>query len=232
MLRIWVAGNGNWGVKVRKFLENRVGFIGHLTIADIKTGNFKTSPLRLLWITYPPGDRKIQLILAALNSGFHVLIEKPLMLSQDEIDTIQTTMLSTKCNVFVNFQYNYCKSIISAKERYAEVDDLLFEGCFYAIPKNKLNLNPYYNLACHIISIKLNHFPNAYLGTLKYGYERNDRCVRLIGKSEKCLINLSKCTCNTLENLLDSLELSLMEGINFPLTFRFGVELERLEIPK
>jgi hypothetical protein len=227
-----MAGNGNWGVKVRKFLENRVGFSGHLTIDDIQKGNFVTSPFRLLWITYPPGDRKLKLILAALNSGFNVLIEKPLRLSQDEIEIIQTTMLSTKCKVFVNYQYNYCKSVITAKERYAEVNDLLFEGCFYANSNNKLDIDPYYNLASHIISIKLNHFPNAYLGTLEYGYERNDRCIRLIGKSEKCLINLAKCTCNNLENLLDSLELSLMEGTNFPLTFKFGVELERMEIQK
>ena len=96
---------------------------------------------KVVWITYPPGERKFQLIIEALTKGFDVIIEKPIQMSPKEIQKIQKTILFTGNQLAVNFQYVFCNRVSQLAKETETNKKFVFEGNFFAISKNDLSLS-------------------------------------------------------------------------------------------
>ena len=229
MKQIYVAGNGNWGKKVKSFLEKADLFAGNIDIQSIKKPLPDALYQIIVWITYPPGERKFRLIIAALTKGFHVIIEKPIQMSPIEIQKIQKTILLTGKQLAVNFQYVFCNKVSQLAEEIRSYKKPVFEGNFFATPKNDLALEPRFNLASHILAIKKFWFPHLNLSNIKYGYGKNERFIRLIDGESSCFIDLNSCSCNLLEKFVTKFSESIKTGKTFDLSLNFALEVEGME---
>lgn len=226
MIEVFVAGQGSWGKRLKAFLETRGTFSGIADYDNIEMLGYQKNPKRILWVAYPPGFRKTQIILKALRSGFHVIIEKPLMFSREETFQIKREIAASGAQFGVNFQFIYCKQVQRIAQEFASTPDVTFSGKFFAISKNKHQLDARFNLSSHLFAVRRFYFPTSSTGLVECGYGRNDRMFSVYdGKSVKS-VDLLSCSCNLLDNYLLDFERSLVSRHSFELSLEFGLQVE------
>jgi hypothetical protein len=226
MRNIFVAGKGNWGVKVVSALVRQGRFSGFID-DDLKTsGNQTKYENDIIWITYPPGQRKIRLIENSLLNGFNVIIEKPIEMNADEIGRVKTVIQQTGKQVAVDYQYIFCKKLFIQTKKNIFEKNLTFGGTFFAKSRNKIKLNPKNNLGAHIVAVKYYHFPKLDWSRLEYGYGQNVRFIEINGDGYHNQIDLMQCKCDLLEKFIADFELCISTQTLFRVNFNFALKVE------
>lgn len=129
----------------------------------------------ILWLATSPQDQFI-LLCEGLHRTRHIIIEKPLLISEREALVICEIASATSSTIGVNYQYCFLEEIFDLKK----VDGLLradciFDGIFTVPQPNRLSISPEVNLGIHLAAIKLLHFPEARLGNIISSYESENR---------------------------------------------------------
>lgn len=225
MRNIYVAGSGNWGKKVISALKKNGRYSGFFDDKN-EFSNKKGHGRDILWITYPPGERKTNLIIQALTSGYNIIIEKPISMSKNEIQLINNILSKTDLQIGVNYQYVFCKSVNSLSKIPFELSKYNLKGRFYATAKNNLNLNSKLNLGAHLIAIQQYHFPHLSFNELNFGYSKNERCFAINGNNFYRKIDLMQCSCDLLKIFLYEYETCISAGKPFRINLDFAINVE------
>lgn len=225
MRNIYVAGSGNWGKKVISALKKNDRYSGSFNNNN-EFFNKKGHGRDILWITYPPGERKTNLIIQALNSGYNIIIEKPISISKNEINLINDILSKTDLQIAVNYQYVFCKSVNALSKIPFEHFEYSLKGKFFATANNNLNLNSKLNLGAHLIAIQQYHFPHLLLNELSFGYGKNERYFEINGKNFYKRIDLMQCSCDLLEIFLSEYEACLSTGKPYEINLEFAMNVE------
>jgi hypothetical protein len=127
-----------------------------------------------VWLAVPPGDQEV-LARAALTFGAHVVAEKPWQVSAARSQALAIQAATNNLRLAVHFQYCYLKGLCEMRDAVdGGVGPLRLDGQFTIARENRLELEPYSNLASHILAIQHMHFPDAKLGNLVAAYNTTD----------------------------------------------------------
>ena len=162
MHKIALIGYGYWGKRFLKYLEELfdVAYICHRN-AD-ESGRFTSSIEKVLNIDIEavviatPIDTHYEIVKRALENGKHVLCEKPLAQSFQEVCEIAEIASKNKLYVVTEFTYTFSNGIQQAKKIIDEgtISDLLSMELSLRYLGRFLKFNVYWLLASHLLAVR------------------------------------------------------------------------------
>ena len=100
----------------------------------------KNNPKNTLYLVSTPPKTHYPIIIKLLNNNINVLVEKPLTISQEQVDKINKLTLNKKNFYYEMFMYKftncYIKTINFCKQNYKEIDKIELTFLLPSYPKN------------------------------------------------------------------------------------------------
>ena len=170
--KVCVVGGGKWGSNHIRVL-NEMGNLGAIVDCDVqilaaysekypKISNYKTLAQALEtgnysgYIVATPANTHFNIALEIINSGYHVLVEKPVALNKEDVNQLKNTAERNNINLMAGHVLLFHPGIQKIKE----IIDNGIIGNLQYIYSNRLNLgtvrieeNVFWSLAPHDISI-------------------------------------------------------------------------------
>jgi predicted dehydrogenase len=162
MHKIALIGYGYWGEKFLRYLEEQfdVAYICHTTANE--SGRFTSKIEKVLSsdieavVIATPIDTHYEIVKNALKYGKHVLCEKPLAQSFQEVSELAEIALKNKLCVVTEFTYTFSSGIQQAKKLFKEgvIGDLLSMELSLRYLGRFLKFNVYWLLASHLLAVR------------------------------------------------------------------------------
>jgi Oxidoreductase family, NAD-binding Rossmann fold len=122
------------------------------------------------WICLPPGEHVLDVCIAAFQAGLHVVAEKPWPYDADvNVSLADLAQRHDERIVGVHFEFCLLDSVAAWRQ-----DPPLgtFNGRFDAPGPDRLGVPALENLGCHLLAIREHAVPDAPIGEIDCGYER------------------------------------------------------------
>lgn len=150
----------NWGKKINRilFLLNKQTYIfstdkkylSNEYFEDLKIFILKKK-INILWIAIPPLQlEKFLLNFFKLKIKIDLILEKPLIFKKNFLDKKKCINFVKNNFIFVNFEFLFLKKIRKIKK--TNIMEIDFN--FHTKMKSNYQINPIFNLGCHLYSIK------------------------------------------------------------------------------
>lgn len=237
-----VLGRGRWGLRISAILacegrsvellneavrvhpgDSNKGYIARIeaSLRRIKSN--------VLWVALPPGPHIPLIAEAALNTGMHLVIEKPWVYPTDVTDRLCILASEYHRTVAVHYEYCFLDAVSQWRDRYYSTEHLIFSGRFTVSSPNRLNIPALQNLGVHLMAIQEFAVPNSSLGKLDCRYDamipERSVCLKFeSGRVER--IDFSETHEPIIQRFVLRLEDSLGQG-DFPCDLKFAAKVRQ-----
>jgi predicted dehydrogenase len=130
---------------------------------------FAATNTEIAWICLPPGEHVHDVCAAALGAGLHVVAEKPWPYGAETNASL--TELAQRHSRVIGVHFEFCLlDRVAAWRR--DPPSGTFHGRFDSPGPDRLGLPAVQNLGCHLLAIREHAVPDARIGEIACGYER------------------------------------------------------------
>ena len=234
--RYAIVGNGAWGKVITEILRSLCREVTTIELSrksneqsetefkNIVRSKFRevSRHVKILWLAVPPGNQAT-LIEEALLLGFHVIVEKPLVLDASETHKLQQLANVKRLQVGVHYQYCYLTEFYNLQNSEQFPNKATFSGIFDIEKKNRFNISAGVNLASHLFAIKLMHFQNTSFGSITASYQNiNKRCVNIHTNNRQHIIDFTNNNEPLIQRFIADFEYSIIEHYPFLINLKFS----------
>lgn len=236
--RYVVVGRGRWAPRIRSILASEGRQVSSLedarraasedqSIYKARLANsLKASGAQIVWLCVPPGEHIPILIAAAIESGLHVIVEKPWFCSSDETHRLEA--LSKAHGTILGIHYEYCllEAVETWRHSYKGGAGLHFAGRLNIQRPNHIGLPALDNLGSHLFSIHEYSLPHSLINQISCGYDRPDERRVWIRKESGQLaeIDLLANKEPIIQRFFGRVEAAIL-GADFPFDLQFGLRV-------
>jgi hypothetical protein len=247
-MKYGVIGNGRWGKIISELLSSISEGVLILNSEKRLLGEddiqYKARLKKLLqssgihdvdivWIAIPAKDHKV-VIESVLSHKKHIVVEKPWLLSADEIYYLSGLARDSGKRIGVHYQYCYLNKLPLIAKVVRNLKGVSFQGEFCISRFNRLKIPAINNLGVHLLAIKNVHFPNSHIKKIHSKYEAEDlRNVSISHPNYFSKINFLKNDEHLIERFISDFENSIIKNKIFPLDLmvmlRINKDIENLK---
>lgn len=242
--RYVVVGRGRWAPRIRSILASEGRQVSALEDArrtaseDQSTyqarlaSSFKASSAQIAWLCVPPGEHIPLLMAAAIESGLHVIVEKPWFCSADETRRLDALAKSHGAILAIHYEYCLLEAVESWRHTYNGGAGLQYGGRLNIQRPNHIGLPALDNLGTHLFSIHEYSLPHAAIDEISCGYDRPDERRVWISKASGQLaeIDLLANKEPIIQRFFGRVEAAI-RGADFPFDLQFGLRVaERIAL--
>ena len=233
-----VVGRGRWAPRIKSILaaegrnvcslENarRANHENESTYYSRLTTLFRSSAAQIAWLCLPPGEHLPFLISVAIESGLHVIVEKPWLCSQAQTAHLEALAKSHGARLAVHYEYCLMEAVEAWRRNYKGGADLRFAGRLNVARPNHIGLPALENLGSHLFSIHEYSVPHSTIEEIGCAYEQPDeRRVWLKNQNRPIAeIDLLANKEPIIQRFFARVE-SAIRGGEFPFDLQFGLRV-------
>ena len=189
-------------------------------------GGMKASLAQIAWLCVTPGPHVTLMIQAAIETGLHVVAEKPWSCSAE--DTKRLLALAAAKGRLIAIHYEYCvlDEVQKWKERFYPGSGVQLGGRFFLSRSDQSGIPAIDNLGCHLLAIREWAVPSSEVFQIECAYEQADE--RLVwlekGKQKIGSIDLLNHRQLIVQRFMKRFEAAL-DGAAFPFDLEFGLRV-------
>jgi predicted dehydrogenase len=231
-----VLGRGRWAGRIENILVAESRSVA--SIQETRQGSGETeaayrsrlaealraSNAQIAWLSVLPGPHLPIMIDAALDSGLHVVVEKPWQVSPRETASLVARAKSLRRLVAVHFEYCFLEEVERWRREFHSGAGLRFGGHFFLDRPDHTGMTAMDNLGSHLLAIRAYAVPQSAVLEIRSGYQQPDeRCVWVERRNTRAaFINLLASKERIIQKFIAKVERSL-EGAEFPLDLQFAL---------
>lgn len=230
-LRYGVIGTGRWGTIIAGVLArmdrevqpiamprraagvSRDQYFGQVSERLATQAKDVDVDVDVLWVAVPPGNQA-ELVRAGLEQGCHIVCEKPWDVCPDTTQSLASMARDAGLISAVHYQYCYLAGLPEIVSDGTAIEGpLQFDAAFTISRANRLGLDPFSNMASHLLAIHHVHFPTAKIGTITAAYDSPDcRKVQLSSAYKTWTLDFTKNQEPLIETFIMDFEKCCLEG--------------------
>lgn len=175
---------------------------------------------KIIWIAITPNKKKqFQIVKECLKKKFHLIIEKPWLVSRTETEYLKKIQKKNNLLVGFHFEYLYLNFLKKNRLKFKNlVNDLVLN--FHVKNKN-LKKNHKSELGSHLTAIKKYYFPKTKKYKMNTGFKKNLRNISIKIKNKKILFNFTNNTENIIQKFIKDYTNHLKKNKKFKFDFDF-----------
>jgi len=233
-----VVGRGRWAPRIKSILaaedrnvcplesarrtihENESAY--HERLATF----FRSCGAQIAWLCLPPGEHIPLLMTAAIESGLHVVVEKPWLCTPDQTARLEALANSHGARLAIHYEYCLMEAVEAWRRDHNGGTDLLFGGRLNVSRPDHIGLPALDNLGSHLFSIHEYSVPDSVISEIHCGYNQPDeRRVWLENQSRQIAeIDLLANKEPIIQRFIARVE-SAIRGAEFPFDLQFGLRV-------
>jgi hypothetical protein len=240
-----VVGRGRWAPRIKSILASEGRNVSVLENArraideDQSTyrarlaAYFKVSGAHIAWLCVPPGDHIPVVIAAAIESGLHVIVEKPWHCSRDDTTRLETLARSHAALLAIHYEYCLLDAMQSWRRNFNAGSELHFAGRLTISRPNHIGLPALDNLGSHLFAIHEYSVPRAVIDEITCGYERPDERRVWLESADRQIaqIDLLASKEPIIQRFIARVEDAIRNGVDFPFDLQFALRVaERIAL--
>jgi Oxidoreductase family, NAD-binding Rossmann fold len=242
-----VVGRGRWAPRIKSILASEGRNVSSLE--NVRRGvsedestyrariaaSFRTGAAQIAWLCVPPGDHIPVLMTAAIESGLHVVVEKPWLCSPDQTSQLEAFAKSHGALLAIHYEYCLMEAVENWRRNYHGARDLHFGGCLNIQRPNHIGLPALDNLGSHLFSIHEYSVPHSTIDEISCGYDQPDqRRVWLSQNGEQFAgIDLLANREPIIQRFIARVESAIRGAEEFPFDLQFALRVaERIALWK
>jgi hypothetical protein len=240
-----VIGRGRWAPRIQSILASEGRTVSSLENARRATDedepayhqrlarSFKASTAHIAWLCIPPGDHIPVLMAAAIESGLHVIVEKPWHCSHKETSHLEMLARSHRAVVAIHYEYCLLDAVQNWRRQFNGGNELHFSGRLTIQRPNHIGLPALDNLGSHLFAIHQYSVPHAVIDEISCGYERPDeRHVWLESRDRQIAeIDLLANKEPIIQRFIAQFESAIRDHADFPFDLQFALRVaERIAL--
>ena len=184
-----IIGN-NWGSKIHKILKD-YGKSSKIFNLNYRNLNFKEylkelkkfinqNEINIIWLAIPPVNQ-YEICKSILNSNCNIIIEKPLLISENEKNYLNYLIKKTDKQISVHYEYIFLKELLNFNYN-LKFDSIDF---IFNHSKNQKSLKPKLDLGIHMVAIKKIYFNFIKKYTVEASFKSiNQRIINFKNKNQ------------------------------------------------
>jgi predicted dehydrogenase len=146
---------------------------------------FRASQAEIAWLCVSPGPHLPGLVEAALDTGLHVIVEKPWHGSPEVTQKLMQQAHSKKRLLAIHYEYCLLEEVQEWRRGLSPGRGLQFSGRFFLSRADHLGIPALDNLGTHLFSIREFAVPEATVVDIRCEYGMPDeRLVRIAGENQ------------------------------------------------
>jgi hypothetical protein len=230
-----ILGRGRWARKMRPIISGEGRSVGTIEETRQKPSEseavyvsrlaqaMKTSGAQIAWLCVSPGPHVPLMIQTAIESGLHVVVEKPWYGSSEQTRQLQRLARENKRLIAVDFEYLVLEEVEKWKQEFHPGAGLRLGGRFFLSRSDQTGISPMDNLGCHMLAIREYAVPSSELSEIRCGYERPDERLIWIERDNQRLssIDLFNHRQPIVQRFMKKVEAAL-DGAAFPFDLDFA----------
>jgi predicted dehydrogenase len=181
-----ILGRGRWAHKMQPIISGEGRSVGTIEETRQKPPEsdsvyvsrlaqaMKASSAQIAWLCVSPGPHVPLMIQAAIESGLHVVVEKPWYGSSEETRQLQMLARANKRLIAVDFEYLVLEQVEKWKREFYPGAGLRLGGRFFLSRSDQTGISPMDNLGCHMLAIREYAVPSSEVSEIRCAYERPD----------------------------------------------------------
>jgi len=233
-----ILGRGRWAGRMQNILvaESR----GVASIPETRRASGETeaayrsrlaeamraSNAQIAWLCVLPGPHVPIMIDAALDTGLHVVVEKPWLVSRRATASLVARSKSLRRLVAVHFEYCFLEEVERWRREFHPGVGLRFGGHFFLDRPDHTGMAAIDNLGSHLLAIRAYAVPQSAVEEIRSGYQQTDERSVWVerGTTRAAFINLLTSKERIIQKFITKMEASL-EGAEFPLDLEFALSV-------
>ncbi|HKW35129.1 MAG TPA: Gfo/Idh/MocA family oxidoreductase [Candidatus Acidoferrum sp.] len=199
-------------------LETEAGYVMRLAEA------MKASRAQIAWLCVSPGPHVSLMIQAALETGLHVIAEKPWYGSAADTERLQALARARRRLIGVHFEYLVHGEVEKWKSSFCPGSGLRFGGHFFLGRPYSGSVSAMDNLGCHLFAIREVAVPSSEVVEMQCAYEQpEERLVWLEQDGRRIAsIDLFEGSERIIQGFMKNVEAAL-DGAAFPFDLNFAL---------
>jgi Oxidoreductase family, NAD-binding Rossmann fold len=243
--RYVVVGRGRWAPRIKSILASEGRNVSALENARRAihedqsayharlAAYFKASGAHIAWLCVPPGDHIPLLIAAAIESGLHVIVEKPWHCSGDETTRLETLARSQAAVLAIHYEYCLLDAVQDWRRNFNGGSELHFGGRLNIQRPNHIGLPALDNLGSHLFAIHEYSVPHSVVSEISCDYERLDERRVWLESADRQIaeIDLLANKEPIIQRFIAGVEHTISNGANLPFDLQFALRVaERIAL--
>ncbi len=233
-----ILGRGRWAQKMRPIIsgegrsvaliedarqhpsESESAYMGRLAAA------MKSSGASIAWLCVTPGRHVCLMIQAAIETGLHVIVEKPWYGSSKQTQRLRALARAKGRVIAVHFEYLLLDEVEQWKADFHPGAGCCFGGRFFLSRSDRSGIPAIDNLGCHLLAIREYAVPSSGISEIQCGYDRPDERLIWIDKGSKRVssIDLLSHGQPIIQRFMQKVEAAL-DGAAFPFDLEFALRV-------
>lgn len=230
-----VIGN-NWGNKIFNILlalnfkvikvnlkspkryKNDKAYLYHLN----KQLNLIRKECSIIWLAITPNKNKqFQIVKKCLNKKFHLIIEKPWLVSINKTKYLEKIQKKNKLLVGFHFEYLYLNFLKKNELKFKNLANSVVLN--FHVNNKKLKKNHKYELGSHLFAIKKYYFPKIKKYQIITGFKKNLRNISVKIKNKKIFNNFTSNKEDIIKKFIKDYLDHLKKNKKFKFDFNFVI---------
>lgn len=187
-----IVGRGRWAARMHAILAGegrrvtsvpetrRCSSEQESTYRERLCSSFRATAAHIAWLCIPPGDHIPIVVAAAVESGLHVVVEKPWFCSREDTALLETLAKARRLILAIHYEYCMMEQAQTWRRQWHPGTDLQFHGRMKLQRLNHTGLSALENPGSHLFSIHEYCVADSTIAEMDCAYEQPDeRCVWL-----------------------------------------------------
>jgi len=236
--RYLIVGRGRWASRMQTILIGEAREVCSLEQSRLARSEevlayrarlqsaFKASGAQIAWLCVPPGSHIPVMMEAAIESGLHVVVEKPWLCSAE--DTHRLEALGKARNTLLGIHYEYClvDQVEAWRREWNPGAGLRFGGRLNISRPNHTGLSALDNLGSHLFSIHEYCVPHSAIAEIDCDYGQLDERRVWLGSQGRRIaeIDLLANKEPIIQRFIARVEAAI-RGADFPFGLQFALNV-------
>jgi len=233
-----ILGRGRWAQRMRPIIADENRKVS--TIDDVRqqpaesqsaylsrlASGMKASGAQIAWLCILPDPHVSLMIQAALETGLHVIVEKPWYGSPKDTQRLQALAHMNRCLLAVHFEYLMLETVENWRKHFHPGIGLEFSGRFFLSRSDRSGIPPIDNLGCHLMAIREYAVPSSAVSEIHCAYERPDERLIWLEKSKQRVasVDLFQGSRRIIQDFMKKVEAAL-DGAALPFDLDFALRV-------
>jgi hypothetical protein len=186
----------------------------------------KESAAQIAWLCVSPGPHVTLMIQSAIETGLHVVVEKPWYGSKEETERLQAVARARARVIAVHFEYCVLEEVRKWRQEFYPGAGLRLGGRFFLSRSDQTGIPAIDNLGCHLLAIREWAVPSSEASEIRCGYELPDERLIWIERKGQRIASIDLLNHRQLivQRFMEKVEAAL-DGAAFPFDLDFALRV-------
>jgi hypothetical protein len=233
-----ILGRGRWAKRMQPIIagegrrvetiEQTRQSIGESEASYVSrlASGMKASRAQIAWLCVTPGPHVTRMIQAAIESGLHVITEKPWYGSDEDTQRLQELARARKRVIGVDYEYCVLDEVEKWKGEFYPGGELRLGGRFFLSRSDQTGVPAIDNLGSHLLAIREWAVPSSEVSRIQCGYELPDERLVWIERAGQKIASVDLLHHGQLivQRFMKKMEAAL-DGAPFPFDLGFAMRV-------